>query len=147
MPIASARRGGRPAAPLVGGKLSAEVFRDVSERLAARGLSRVAIEVTGAAEPLLRLAALEAERPRAPAAELRTLHPRQAVTDRIMLAMLDVSGTPAAIDREGRRGDAMLDLLEAASTALMRRNLLIPLERPASTRAPPVPAPTGTGRP
>ncbi|HYI84653.1 MAG TPA: hypothetical protein VEX11_15790, partial [Acetobacteraceae bacterium] len=91
--------GGRPAAPLDGGSLSPEAFRAASERLSARGFSRAAIEmadVIGAAAPLLRLGELEAEGSRSMAVELRVLRLRQAVTDRIMLAMLDVSGTLAA---------------------------------------------------
>ena len=68
--LCAPRAGGRPAAPL-GEPLSAEAFRAVAERLAALGFSRAAIEIAdaiGAAEPLQRLASLEAEGPRTAAA-------------------------------------------------------------------------------
>ncbi len=121
--LCAPRAGGRPAAPL-GGHLPAEVFRAASGRLAALGFSREAIDIAdtiGAAEPLLRLAALEAEGPRTAAAELRALRLRQAVTDRILLAMLDVSGTLAAIDCEGERGDQLRVLLQGTESRRARR--------------------------
>jgi hypothetical protein len=116
--------GGRPAAPLDGGSLSPEAFRAASERLSAQGFSRAAIEmadVIGAAAPLLRLGELEAEGSRSMAAELRVLRLRQAVTDRIMLAMLDVSGTLAAIDCEGERGDQLRVRLQGIESRRARR--------------------------
>ena len=116
--------GGRPAAPLDGGSLSPEAFRAASERLSAQGFSRAAIEIAdviGAAAPLLRLGELEAEGRRSMAAELRVLRLRQAVTDRIMLAMLDVSGTLAAIDCEGERGDQLRVRLQGIESRRARR--------------------------
>jgi hypothetical protein len=117
------RPGGRPAAPF-GGHLPAEAFRAASGRLAALGFSREAIDIAdtiGAAEPLLQLATLEAEALGTAAAELLALRLRQAVTDRILLAMLDVSGTLAAIDCEGERGDQLRVLLQGAESRRARR--------------------------
>jgi hypothetical protein len=108
--LCAPRTAGRPAAPTIEGTLPAEALRAASERLAAHGFSRGAIEmadVIGGTAPLLRLAELEAEKPTTVSAELRAFRLRQAVMDRIMLAMLDVSGTLAAIDCEGERGDQL----------------------------------------
>jgi hypothetical protein len=116
--------GGRPAAPVVVPSLPAEALRAAAERLAAQGFSRAAIEmadVIGATEPLLRLAVPEAERPGAVAAELRSLRLRQAVVDRVMLAMLEVSGTLAAIDCEGERGDQLRVRLQGIENRRARR--------------------------
>lgn len=79
-------------------------------RLVALGFSRNAAEVAeaiGAGAPLLRMAMLEAGGPRGLAQEVQVLRLRQAVMDRIMAAMLDVSGMLAAIDCEGERGDQL----------------------------------------
>ncbi|MFC7472765.1 hypothetical protein ACFQS7_00255 [Dankookia sp. GCM10030260] len=78
--------------------------------LVASGFSRNAAEVAdaiGAGAPLLQMAMLEARGPRGLAEELRLLRLRQAVMDRIMLTMLDISGMLAAIDCEGERGDQL----------------------------------------
>jgi hypothetical protein len=92
--------------------------------LAAQGFSGAAIEIAdtiGAAAPLLRLAALEADGPETVAAGLRVLRLRQAVMDRIMLAMLDVSGALAAIDCEGERGDQLRVRLQGTETRRAQR--------------------------
>jgi hypothetical protein len=94
------------------------------DRLVGLGGPRTAAEVAdaiGAGEPLLRLAVLEAEGRRGTAAQLRILHLRQAVTDRIMLAMLDVSGMLAAIDCEGERGDQLRVRLQGIENRRARR--------------------------
>jgi hypothetical protein len=122
--LCAPRAGGRPAAPFDGGSLPTEAFGAASERLAARGFSRAAIEIAdviGAASPLLRLGELEAEGRRSIAAELQALRLRQAVMDRIMLAMLDVSGTLAAIDCEGERGDQLRVRLQGIESRRARR--------------------------
>lgn len=114
-----APRPGERRGPAGGGDVPAEVQPGASERLAARGFSRSAVEIAeviGAAEPLSRLAALEADGAPGIATELRALRLRQAVMDRITLAMLDISGSLAAIDCEGERGDQLRVRLQGAET-------------------------------
>lgn len=99
-----------------------EALRPAFDRLTTQGFSRGAIdmaEVIGALPLLEQLA--EAERARGPGAELRLLRLRQAITDRILLAMVDVSSTLAVIDCEGERGDALRVRLQAAEDRRARR--------------------------
>jgi hypothetical protein len=103
-----------------------EVLQLASDRLVARGFSRDAVdiaEVIGALPLLERLLAAEAAAARipSPGAELRLLHLRLAISDRIQLAMLDVSSTLAVIDCEGERGDALRVRLQAAEDRRARR--------------------------
>lgn len=105
---------------------SPEALRSVSARLEARGFSRDAIdvaEVIGALPLLERLlsAETEAARARGPDAELRLLRLRMAISERIQLAMLDVSSTLAVIDCEGERGDALRVRLQATEDRRARR--------------------------
>ncbi|MDO9713345.1 hypothetical protein [Paracraurococcus lichenis] len=103
-----------------------ETLRAASDRLEARGFSRDAIdiaEVIGALPLLEQLLAAEADaaRTRSSGTELRLLRFRLAVSDRIQLAMLDVSSTLAVIDCEGERGDALRVRLQAAEDRRARR--------------------------
>jgi hypothetical protein len=94
------------------------------DRLVRLGFSRSAAEVAdaiGATDPLLRMAVLEAEGRRGAAAELRILQARQVVMDRIMLAMLDISGMLATIDCEGERGDQLRVRLQGIENRRARR--------------------------
>ncbi|WP_149537777.1 hypothetical protein [Siccirubricoccus phaeus] len=76
-------------------------------------------DVLGAVPLLERL--VETERARGLAAEMQTLRLRQAIMDRIILAMVDVSSTLAVIDCEGERGDALRVRLQAAEDRRSRR--------------------------
>jgi len=92
--------------------------------LLARGYSPTAIriaEVIGALPLLRQYAALEAGNARGQGAELRLLRLRQGIMDRILLAMLDVSGTLAEIDCEGERGDQLRVRLQNAEDQRTRR--------------------------
>lgn len=103
-----------------------EAFRSTSDRLEARGFSKDAIdiaEIIGALPLLEQLLAAEVDvtRGRGMAAELRLLRLRLAISDRIQLAMLDISSTLAVIDCEGERGDALRVRLQAAEDRRARR--------------------------
>lgn len=92
-----------------------------AEALVAQGVSREAAqmaEVIGAVEGLEAL--FVAERGRA--LDVRYLMARQAVADRVLLAMLDVNATLAAIDCEGERGDSLRGQLQRIE-ARRARNL------------------------
>lgn len=102
-------------------------------RLAALGFSANAIqaaEVIGAAGPLRQLA--EAGPAAAPTVRLRA---RQLVTDRILLAMLDVSSSLAALDCEGERGDQLRMRLEGRETRRAQRLGLASILAGAATAA------------
>jgi hypothetical protein len=75
--------------------------------------------VIGALSELRDLAAAEAAI--GPDAALRWLRMRQAVTERVLLAMLDVSATLAEIDCEGERGDQLRERLQLADATRTRR--------------------------
>ncbi len=100
-------------------------FSAVADRLAARGWSLTAAEVAevvGALGPLQRVAEAEGAGPaRGTAAELRRLRLRQAISDRITAASLDVSVTLAEIDCEGERGDQVQNRLTAIEARRARR--------------------------
>jgi hypothetical protein len=98
--------------------------RSAADQLLARGYSPTAVriaEAIGALPALQRYAALAAGDARGPAAELRLLRQRQEITDRILLAMLDVSGMLAEIDCEGERGDQLRVHLQNAEDRRTRR--------------------------
>jgi len=91
------------------------------EALVARGLSPDAVrtaEIIGALGALEAL--LTAEQLGRPSLDL--LFARQALTDRVLLAMLDVSATLGAIDCEGERGDQLRGELQRRE-ARRSRNL------------------------
>lgn len=77
-------------------------------------------ETIGALEPLRQLVALDAETPRG-ADDLRRLRLRQAITDRILLAMLDVSSNLAEVTCEGQRGNELRDRLQRLEEQRARR--------------------------
>jgi hypothetical protein len=106
--------------------LSPVALRSAADRLKARGFSQDAIdiaEIIGALPLLEQLltAEMETARGHGLAAELRLLRLRLAISNRIQLAMLDVSSTLAVIDCEGERGDALRVRLEAAEDRRARR--------------------------
>ena len=93
---------------------------------AARGFSQDAVdiaEIIGALPLLEQLLTAETDtaRDRGLAAELHLLRLRLAISDRIQLAMLDISSTLAVIDCEGERGDALRVRLQAAEDRRSRR--------------------------
>lgn len=105
---------------------SPEVLRPTFDHLKARGFSEDAIdiaEIIGALPLLKQLLAAETEATRVPGvtAELRLLRLRLAISDRVQLAMLDVSSTLAVIDCEGERGDALRVRLQNAEERRARR--------------------------
>lgn len=107
-------------APRTTAALSPAVLRSAADRLKARGFSQDAIdiaEIIGALPLLEQLltAEMKTARGHGMAAALRLLHLRLAISNRIQLAMLDVSSTLAVIDCEGEGGDALRVRLEAAA--------------------------------
>ena len=95
-------------------------------RFAAWGFSQDAVdiaEIIGALPLLEQLLTAETAtaRGRGLAAELQLLRLRLAISDRIQLAMLDISSTLAVIDCEGERGDALRVRLQAAEDRRSRR--------------------------
>ena len=120
--------------------LSSAALRSAADRLKARGFSQDAIdiaEIIGALPLLEQLltAEMEATRGHALAAELRLLRLRLAISNRIQLAMLDVSSTLAVIDCEGERGDALRVRLEAAEDRRARQLGLVSILVGATTAA------------
>jgi hypothetical protein len=106
--------------------LSPATLLSAADRLKARGFSQDAIdiaEIIGALPLLEQLLTAEMEGTRGPgmAAQLRLLRLRLAISNRIQLAMLDISSTLAVIDCEGERGDALRVRLEAAEDRRTRR--------------------------
>lgn len=106
--------------------LAPAALRSAADRLTARGFPQDAIdiaEIIGALPLLEQLltAEMEATRGHGMAAELRLLRLRLAISDRIQLAMLDISSTLAVIDCEGERGDALRVRLQAAEDHRARR--------------------------
>jgi hypothetical protein len=93
--------------------------------LGAQGYSRPAVEIAdsiGALAQLQALAALQAAGPaRGLAEELRRLRLRQAITERIMAAMLDASAVVGELDCEGERGDQLESVLTGIETRRTRR--------------------------
>jgi hypothetical protein len=94
----------------------------IAARLAALDYPPAAIRIAtviGALSELRDLAAAEAAT--GPDAALRWLRLRQVITERVLLAMLDVSSALAEIDCEGERGDQLRERLQRADTTLIRR--------------------------
>ena len=89
------------------------------------GFSKKAIAIAEVIDalPLLRqIPPLEAEAATgSTAAELKLLRVHQRITDRIVLAILDVSRTIAAIECENERGDQLQDWLQKAEDRRIRR--------------------------
>ncbi|MBL6080114.1 hypothetical protein JMJ56_19020 [Belnapia sp. T18] len=105
---------------------SPEVFQPTFDRFAALGFSKDAVDIAEiiGVQPLLEqllTAETDAARGRGMAAELQLLRLRLAISDRIQLAMLDISSTLAVIDCEGERGDALRVRLQAAEDRRSRR--------------------------
>ncbi|MCO6415547.1 hypothetical protein JYK14_05065 [Siccirubricoccus sp. KC 17139] len=101
-------------------------LRAAPGKLEAGGFSPAATdiaEVIGVLPLLEQLLAAEqdAARGRGAGAELRLLRLRLAISDRIQLAMLDISSTQAVIDCEGERGDELRMRLQAAEDRRARR--------------------------
>jgi hypothetical protein len=91
------------------------------ERLLAAGFSADAIETAEAIGVLDRMQAL-IETERRPGNGVPVILARQAVTDRVLLALLDVQATLATIDCEGERGDQLRGQLQR-NEARRARNL------------------------
>lgn len=108
---ARVERPAQPVAPTVPGQIEAVMAQGLTEDAAEIA------EVIGALEPLAAL--MEAERR---ADGIQFLLARQAVTDRILLATLDVNASLAAIDCEGERGDSLRGQLQRIE-ARRARNL------------------------
>jgi hypothetical protein len=92
-----------------------------AERLLAAGFSAEAIETAEAIGVLGRMQAL-AETERRPGNGVPVILARQAVTDRVLLALLDVQATLATIDCEGERADQLRGQLQR-NEARRARNL------------------------
>ncbi len=95
------------------------------EELGPQGFSRPGVEIAdsiGALEELRALGALQVRGPaRGMADELRRLRLRQAITERIMAAMLDASAVVGELDCEGERGDQLETVLTGIETRRTRR--------------------------
>lgn len=105
------------SAPVPPGGTATGELRTVRDALP--GFSAAATETAdtiGALEPLRRFVALEAEisegTSRGAGAALQRLQLRQAITDRILLATLDVSSSLAEVTCEGQRGNELRDRLQ-----------------------------------
>ena len=92
-----------------------------AERLLAGGFSAEAIDTAEAIGVLDRMQAL-IETERRPGNGVPVILARQAVTDRVLLALLDVQATLATIDCEGERADQLRGQL-ARNEARRARNL------------------------
>nr|WP_314074984.1 hypothetical protein [uncultured Roseococcus sp.] len=93
----------------------------LTQSIVTQGLSRDAAqmaEVIGALDGLQGLLAAERRR----SVDVQFLLARQAVTDRVLLATLDVNASLAAIDCEGERGDSLRGQLQRIE-ARRARNL------------------------
>ena len=95
------------------------------EDLVAQGFSRPGVEIAdsiGALGQLRALGALQARGPaRGMADELRRLRLRQAITERILAAMLDASAVVGELDCEGERGDQLETVLSGIEARRTRR--------------------------
>ena len=103
--------------PLVGD------LRGAAGGVAAAAFSPGAVDTAdaiGALGPLRRLVELDAGALHA-ATDLRRLRLRQTITDRILLAMLDVSSSIAEINCEGERGNELRDRLRRIEESRARR--------------------------
>lgn len=92
-----------------------------AERLLAGGFSADAVETAEAIGVLGRMRAL-IETERRPGNGVPVILARQAVTDRVLLALLDVQATLATIDCEGERADQLRGQLQR-NEARRARNL------------------------
>lgn len=103
------------SAPVPPGATAIAGLAAITARQAVPGFSPDATETAdtiGALEALHRFAAMDTNASQGADADLRRLRLRQAITDRILLAMLDVSSSLAEVTCEGQRGNELRDRLQ-----------------------------------